>query len=414
MKILYVNPGGELGGAERSLLDLIASMRAHRPEHQLHLMTAQEGPLSGHARDLGARVELVPLPEAIMGLGDSSLRFGGRPMAAAALALAAVRAGPALTSCRRRLRRAFEQLRPDMIHSNTTKAHLLTASAAGGGTPVVWHVRDFLTARPVMRRALRWQRRGAVGAIAISNAVAHDARQALPGLPVEVVYNAIDVDRFSPGRQDGAILDERAGEKPSTEGTLRVGLVATYARWKGHEVFLEAAAQLAAAADCPPSRFYIVGGPIYATRGSQFSEAELKGHAARLGLGNRVVFVGFQSDPVEVYRALDVVVHASTEPEPFGRTVVEAMACGRCVIVSQAGGASELFTHDVDGVGVQPRDAKGLAAAIRALSRDPARRERLGKAARATALARFARARLAPEVLAAYERFGRSTQPTRT
>ena len=131
-------------------------------------------------------------------------------------------------------------------------------------------------------------------------------------------------------------------------------------------------------------------------------------------LGDRVLFVGFQSDPVDVYRALDVVVHASTEPEPFGRTVVEAMACGRCVIVSQAGGASELFRHDVDGVGVPPRDPKGLAAAIRALALDPARRERLGNAARSTALARFSRTRLAPEVLAAYERFARGVGSTRT
>jgi len=61
---------------------------------------------------------------------------------------------------------------------------------------------------------------------------------------------------------------------------------------------------------------------------------------------NRVGFVPFQDNPADVYRALDIVVHASTKPEPFGRTIVEAMACGKPVIAAQTGGAAELFTHD--------------------------------------------------------------------
>src|SRR5205085_8086358 len=134
-------------------------------------------------------------------------------------------------------------------------------------------------------------------------------------------------------------------------GTLRVGLVATYARWKGQEVFLDAAGRLAAGRPELPVRFYVVGGPVYQTRGSQFSEGELRRLAAQRGLADRVGFVGFREDTAPVYRALDVVVHASTRPEPFGLTVVEAMACGRPVIVSRAGGAAELFTPGYDGGG---------------------------------------------------------------
>jgi len=77
---------------------------------------------------------------------------------------------------------------------------------------------------------------------------------------------------------------------------------------------------------------------------------------------NRVGFVPFQDNPADVYRALDIVVHASTKPEPFGRTIVEAMACGKPVIAAQTGGAAELFTHDHDAVGVPPGDPAALAA----------------------------------------------------
>ena len=56
----------------------------------------------------------------------------------------------------------------------------------------------------------------------------------------------------------------------------------------------------------------------------------------KLGVEAHVGFIGFQSEPVDIYRAADVVVHASTQPEPFGLTIVEAMACGRATVVSEA------------------------------------------------------------------------------
>ena len=176
-----------------------------------------------------------------------------------------------------------------------------------------------------------------------------------------VVANAIDTMHFHPGAADTDRLDRLAGLPPPPTGTLRVGLVATYARWKGHDVFLKAAAALVREASSVPVRFYVVGGPIYQTQGSQFKAAELHGLVGALGLADRVGFVDFQRDPSEIYRALDVVVHASTRPEPFGLTIVEAMACGRAVIAAQAGGSAELFTHDHDGLGV----ALGVVGAAR-------------------------------------------------
>src|SRR5262249_33454712 len=141
-----------------------------------------------------------------------------------------------------------------------------------------------------------------------------------------------------------------------------------------------------------PIRFYVIGGPIYQTRGSQLTEQQLRVWAS--GLHNQVGFIGFQTDTAPVYRALDIVVHASTRPEPFGLTVAEAMACGRATIVANAGGAAELFHHDDDAIGVPPGDVGALAQALDALVRDANLRESLGAAARRTAVARFDRRRL--------------------
>jgi glycosyltransferase involved in cell wall biosynthesis len=406
--ILFLNPAGILGGAERSLLDLMASLRLAEPLAELHLAGPVEGPLEAEASRLGVRVTLLPMPAGLGRLGDSGLRGPARGRAALALLRSALPALWGGWDYVGRVRRLVASLRPDVVHSNGMKFHVLSALATprAGPPAIVWHLRDFIGSRRLMSVLLRQTAGRAAGAIAISQAVAGDAQALLPELPVAVVHNAIDGSTFAPGPGDGAWLDRLAGLAPASPSVVRIGLVATFARWKGQDVFLEAAARLAPSLANRPLRFYIVGGPLYQTRGSQWSADELRARGAGLLECDALGFVPFQEDPAPVYRALDIVVHASTQPEPFGRTIVEAMACGRAVIATRAGGAAELFTHDHDAVGVSPRDPDGLAAALAELAGDPSRRMRLGAAARAAALERFRRERLGPQVLDAYRRFG--------
>ncbi len=404
MRILFLNAASGAGGAERMLLDVLASLRRAEPGAELYLAAPGAGPLTERAAALGVRVMPLALPDGLARLGDSGLRGRGRWRAALGL----MRDGPAAAwgtwRCVRRLRALVARLRPDIIHSNSMKFHLL-ASLARPPVPVVWHLHDFLRSRPLMSRLLVRVARRAAGAVAISRAVADDARPVLGALPIVVVHNAIDTDHFVPGPGDGARLDALAGLPPAPPDVVRVGLVATFARWKGHDVFLAAAARAAAAPAGGRLRFYVVGGPIYQTGGSQWSLDELRARGSGLLAAGRLGFVGFQDDPAPVYRALDVVVHASTLPEPFGRTIVEAMACARAVVVARAGGAAELFEHDRDAVGVPPGDPAALAAALVDLAADAPRRGELGLAARATAVRDFHRDRLGPQVLDAYRQF---------
>jgi glycosyltransferase involved in cell wall biosynthesis len=265
----------------------------------------------------------------------------------------------------------------------------------------------------MLRHALRWVPRRPRACVAISNGVAEDARRALPWARVHAVLNCVDLDLFSPGPADPAWLDGLAGV-PAPEGAVRIGLVATYAKWKGHEVYLRAAASLIH--EGGPELFYLVGGPLYRTEGSQFTQEQLRDLADRLGAAGKVRFVPFQQDVRRVYRALDIVVHASTEPEPFGRTIAEAMACGRAVIASPRGGSRELFRDGLDALAAEPGDAARLASRIRELARDRGRRELLARAARQTACDRFSRARLGRQIAELYgtlvaERAGEVTRP---
>jgi glycosyltransferase involved in cell wall biosynthesis len=392
MKILFFNPTGVLGGAERNLLDVLTSLRAARPDWRLGLLLGDEGPLRGAAEALGVACGSLPLPRTVARLGDAGLSgVAGRVRLATRTPAAAV----ATAGYVKRLRARLRDEAPDRVVTNGMKAHALGAWTAPRGVPVLWNLQDFVRSRPVMARLLRASAGRNVTVVALSLAVAADVAQALGHYAeITTIHSAIDLGQFAPGPGQGGDLDQAAGLAPAPEGTVRVGLVATFARWKGHEVFLEAASRVPGDRPC---RFYVVGGPIYRSAGSQYGLDELKARADALGLGGRVGFTGHQADPAAALRALDVVVHASTRPEPFGRVIVEGMACGRAVIAMRDGGAAELFRDEVDALGCRPGDPGGLARAITRLVDEPALRARLGAAGRESARARFDRARLAGE-----------------
>ncbi len=390
MRVTYLSPVGTVGGAERVLLAALRALPDSLPGYAPTVILLADGPLRAAAEAVGARVLVVPLSPELAALGDTRFR-GDR--ARAAVLLEALRTAAAVPGTVRQLRAAITSTRPQLLVANGVKAHLLAALAAPRGLPVVWHVHDFLGERPLAGRLLRRLAGRVRGAIAASDAVARDAATVLPGLRVVTVLNGLDTDHFTPGPGDD--LDALAGLSAGYAG-VRVGLVATYANWKGHAVFLDALARV------PGVRGYVVGGPVSVTAGSQVTLAELQAKVAALGLQRRVGFVPFQPDPAGVYRALDIVAHASTRPEPFGLAVAEAMSCGRAVVVAAAGGAAELFAEGHDALGHPPGDVTALAAAIARLAADASLRHRLGANARVTAVARFGLARYGRELAAAY------------
>ena len=393
VRVVYLNPGGQLGGAETSLRELLASVRVAEPDWELWLVLGEDGPLHGIARDLGVRVWVQAFPRELARLGDTG---GWRAW------VGLLMAAPAAARYARGLSRWLAQIEPDIIHTNGFKMHLLGAWTRPRRTLLFWHIHDYVSPRRLMRRLLRPFRGACAAAVVNSKSVAEDLARALPGLRIVPIYNAIDMQRFSPAgaRMD---LDARAELPPAAPGTIRVGLIATYAHWKGHKVFLDALARLPQDA---PVRGYIIGGPIYRTAGSQWTALELQQEAARLGLTGKVGFTGFLEDTPAAMRSLDVIVHASTAREPFGMVIIEGMACGKPVIASQAGGAAELFVDGEDALGHPPGDAAALARQIQRLASDGQLRVRLGTAARAVAVQRFTGERLAGELLSAYRAAG--------
>jgi glycosyltransferase involved in cell wall biosynthesis len=245
-------------------------------------------------------------------------------------------------------------------------------------------VRDFLGSGRQERVLLGIARSGPARILTNSYAVAQDLEgRGVPGAVLVPIHNGVDLDEFSPAVDGDPFRRECGFEKDAP----LAGLVAMLAPWKGHMDFVEAAAQVAR--QIPRARFPIIGEEIYVTEGHGRFRRQLRERITALGMDGATALLGRRMDMPRVMAALDVSVHASSRPEPFGRVLIEAMAAGKPVVATAAGGVPEIVTDGETGLLVPPGEPAALAAAIRRLLIDPCLRERLGNAGRREAEARF-------------------------
>ena len=133
MKVVYLNPSGQMGGAERMLLDMLASLRALKPEWSLHLVASEEGPLVKKAAALGVSTSVLPFPSALARLGDAgSGGTAGKQTTGFALLLRLLLAIPSTAVYVKKLRRVVRALDPDILHTNGFKMHLLGGATRRG------------------------------------------------------------------------------------------------------------------------------------------------------------------------------------------------------------------------------------------------------------------------------------------
>ncbi len=154
---------------------------------------------------------------------------------------------------------------------------------------------------------------------------------------------------------------------------LVVGMAANVQPWKGQDVVLRAMAIVAR--EFPDVHCVFAGGVV---RGAEWYRESLEEFVRARGLGERVRFLGHRTDVPDLVNAFDVAVHASVTPEPFGRVLIEAMALGKPVVASAAGGVLEIVDDGRSGLLVAPGDHESMAAALRRLLGDAALRGTMG------------------------------------
>ncbi|MCD6519067.1 MAG: glycosyltransferase [Anaerolineae bacterium] len=343
-RVLFVDHAQALGGAEYSLLLLFEHLNREQFEP---FLVCNPSPLAERARQLGVQVIEITMP-----------RLRKNVLAPALLGRGAYR-----------LAKVIREKRIDLVQSNVMRASFYAALAAWlTGVPLLWHVRDLYTPGVYVS----WMARVARAAVAISRAV----KEPLPAtLPCYVIPNGVDLSLFRVPKTESETL-RRSWGVPE-DGAL-VGFLGRLRKWKGPEDFIRAMALVQAR--YPAARFVLVGGTVFANGGDY--EEELKTLARGLGLGDKLFFAGYRRDVPQVLAALDLLVHCSVVPEPFGRVIIEAMAAGLPVVAYNHGGPSEIILHQETGLLVPPRDVRSLAEAVGLLLGRPEWARALGRAGR--------------------------------
>ncbi|HEU5003745.1 MAG TPA: glycosyltransferase family 4 protein [Actinomycetota bacterium] len=382
VRVVYLDHYGGLSGGELALARLLPALSGV----DAHVIVAEPGPLLDRLGRAGISTEVLALADRTRTLARSAVHPRALPLRAV------WDSGAYVARLAWRLRR----FRPDLVHTNSLKAAVYGGLAGRlAGVPVVWHVRDRIAADYLPKPAVAAVRALAhwLPARVICNSEATAATLGLPGDRVTVVPSPIAVGPV-PERRAGA------GRRGGAEG-LRVGILGRIAPWKGQHVFLEAFARAFGSprgTGCGATAV-ILGSCLF---GEDDYEARIRALALELGIAGDTEWAGYVDDLAPALGALDILVHASVIPEPFGQVVVEGMAAGLPVVAAAAGGPKEVIEDGVTGLLFPPGDVDALSGVLLRLAGDPELRSRLGRSGRVRAQ-EFTPAAIAPRISVVYD-----------
>jgi glycosyltransferase involved in cell wall biosynthesis len=279
---------------------------------------------------------------------------------------------------------------------------LLTGLSKYKQSKIVWHARDYLSNRHLMRKLIPLICNIPDVIITNSQSVKDDWINFIPHACYQVMHNTVSIPNpFECSKNNEGLFNGFENNR------IRVGLVASYAKWKGHIVYLKAIAILVNDPRMIDCNFYVIGGPIYGTQGSQWSLEELEDKCRVLGIKERVFFIPHQESINFIYRNLDIIIHASTKPEPFGRTIIEGMAHGKAIVAARGGGVDEIITDGSDALGFDSGNEKDLAHNIKSLVVDEKLRNRLGDAGKEKVTSYFSTETGSRKVISLFENIAR-------
>jgi glycosyltransferase involved in cell wall biosynthesis len=276
---------------------------------------------------------------------------------------------------RRRLKEVLRRTGFDVVVSHSSWPHAIFGPVARrAGARLAYMVHGEVNPGHWLDRWASWARPSVV--LPNSNFVAASAARLFRQSRLETMYYPI----AAPAEMDTAVVRKEVREALGTPERAVVILQASrLERWKGQALHLEALGQLRALAGWEA---WFAGGPQKA--GEARFLAELHALAGRLGVADRVRFLGQRSDVPRLMAAADLFCQPNLGPEPFGIVFVEALYAGLPVVATAFGGAAEIVT-EACGLLAAPGDAGGVAAELAGLIVDPVRRQALGVAGPARA-----------------------------
>jgi glycosyltransferase involved in cell wall biosynthesis len=382
MRVLYVDHTSLVSGAQRALLDLLAAL----PDDVEPIVVCPEGQLA----------------ELVQGLGVTAISFRGTTGSLRLHPTDSLRVLRDIGRSARRLISISRALDADVIHANSLRAGLIAACTGPMRPPMVLHVHDALPHGLSANAVRLLLRRAAAAVVTISNYTTSNFFGNSERTHAHMLYNPLDLERFDP-----AVLTRAEARRLSGLQDARgpiMGIVAQITPWKGQEEAIRALALVRRRH--PDARLLVVGEAKFVDKATRFDnrayERQLRELVVSEGLEACVEFLGERDDVPVILRALDVLVAPSWE-EPFGRSVIEAMALETPVVATNVGGPSEYIENGIDGILVPAHDPPAVAEATMRLLGDPRLASRIGRRASPKVRALFDRTDYARRMAVLYE-----------
>lgn len=330
-KVLFFDHSLKMGGAERSLLEIISGLQGFNP-----VFVTPSNHLFHKFKSIGIRSILFPMPLGVLKRKREKL-----------FAFSDIYNIPTLIL---RFVKLLKREKPEIVYTNTQKAHLIGVIASKiARISCISHFRDILPNGIFTRVLLRLLCSFATQIIAISKAVANT----LPArMKVRIIYNGVKINNSHNTNEVSQVKT--------------VGYVGQIARWKGVKNFIEAAHLVLR--EMPDTNFIVVGGPIF---GDTEYLDELKKLARGLSLDGRIRFIGEKEDILPYINNLDILVHPPILPEPFGRILIEAASLCKPVIATNVGAIPEIIEDGVTGILIPPHDPNSIATGVKRLITNP-------------------------------------------
>jgi glycosyltransferase involved in cell wall biosynthesis len=387
-RVLIVDQSPNLGGTVFGMYELARTL--DRSRYEPVIAFCEPHPTEGRFRVLG--VEVVHLIESAP---PRKAAMSPRNDRAPTLLRGLVSLSRYELACARGVARIIRTHRIDLVHHNNhlPRDRSGVIATALRRVPQICHIHNLRRLAPEARFAARFVDRFVYMSKAIERVYLDCGIAPERGT---VIYDAIDV----PVPVDSHSLEALRAELGLDFSDFVIVNAGRIDTWKGHDIFVRAVASLVPYISSIKA---VIAGEVSETARVAGFDAALNRLVEELGIASRIVFAGFRNDVPRLMAASDVVVHSATEPEPFGRVIVEGMMAGRPVIATNAGGVPEIIDDGMSGLLVPCRDVAALAGAIEYLHDHSSEANTLATEGRARAIQRFGGGRFATEMMRVYD-----------
>ncbi|GHN29305.1 glycosyltransferase family 4 protein [Lactobacillus delbrueckii] len=364
--ILYLHAGAEMYGADKVLLELVSGL--DKTEFNPIVVLPNDGILRNKMQENGIEVHIVDYPILRRkyfnpkGIAEYSATY---------------------FNSSKEIVKLLEGRSIDIIHVNTTAVLEGIYLKKKLRSKLIWHVHEIiLQPRAIYKFLSLLIGKYADKTVAVSKAVKQHLIDSgyIKDNQVEVIYNGVDSDRFSPNVDNEYLYEEWNVPKDA----IKVGMIGRVNAWKGQGDFLNATEGLLK--KYPNLYLFIVGS---AFAGEEWRVDELKQEIAEIPEHDRIIFSEFRTDTPAIHNFLDVFVLPSTNPDPLPTVVLEAMATGKPVVGYRHGGVCEMVKEGYNGLLAEVRNPTDLAKKVDTLLSNEELRKTMGEHSRDRLLENF-------------------------